>query len=239
MATKPILFTAWSVRAILAGHKTQTRRVAKPQPTLQDNGFWELRRDKHFFDPRDGKAVSVIRTNALDYLGDALVGIAPYQVGDVLWVRENLIMCGEVDTGAAWLAYAADNRDVCCTREQDQWAKDYDAPVQNGGLTYFKTIPSIHMPKWACRLFLRVTEVRAQRVQDISHEDALAEGCLGTDWVEGTPRIAGPHTDAGVLPVEEYESVWDRLNAKRGHPWSQNHWAWAYTFEQTEKPEDF
>ena len=89
------------------------------------------------------------------------------------------------------------------------------------------TIPSIFMPRWASRLTLIVTDVRVQRLQEISEDDAKAEGCPG--W------YSPAHPDQGVtdgrLPHEEFAELWDSLNAGRGYPWNSNPWICALTFD--------
>ncbi len=99
------------------------------------------------------------------------------------------------------------------------------------------------MPKWAARLWLRLTEVRVQRVQDISHEDCVAEGV----YRDILPRC-GDHPDLecwvwGPVPAhayvasrEAYEALWDAVNANRGFGWDENPWVWALTFERVTPP---
>lgn len=89
------------------------------------------------------------------------------------------------------------------------------------------------MPRWAARLFVRITDVRAQRLQDISEADAIAEGCSPSGWF---PTYADPDnvTGAEIAPaVEAYAALWDSINAKRS-PWARNPWVWAITFERIE-----
>jgi hypothetical protein len=86
--------------------------------------------------------------------------------------------------------------------------------------------PSIHMPRWASRILLEVTEVRVQRLQDISEEDADAEGVqVDLDVIDRIPYPAHPFKDAFV-------KLWDTINAKRGHGWETNPWVWAVSFRR-------
>lgn len=94
--------------------------------------------------------------------------------------------------------------------------------------------PSIHMPRWASRITLEVVSVRVERLQEITHEDALMEGCEGYDWVSSSPYISGPHTDSGELPREEFAALWDQLNADRGYSWDSNPWVWRVEFKRVE-----
>lgn len=147
-----------------------------------------------------------------DHYYDAIKGSdtwlkAPCQPGDVLWVRETwnyvLDMGPVIGNRIAKYVYKADKRLVD------------DIPWR----------PSIHMPRDAARLFLRVTDVRAEWVQDISEKDAKAEGVIANDAVKVSSYTWWFH------------QLWDELNAKRGYGWDTNPWVWVYTFERIDKPE--
>lgn len=148
MRERPILFSGPMVRAILAGTKTQTRRIVKPQPAMYEPGQC---------------------TDVSDMIADAL--ICPYgKPGDRLWVRENgwerpertpKMMRDGADT---WAPYYYD---------ADGWSEQDHADLKAWG---FKRRPSIHMPRSACRLVLEISGVRVERLQDISEADILAEG---------------------------------------------------------------
>lgn len=211
MAEKPILFSGPMVRAILAGKKTQTRRVVKPQP-LDGLGYMMGREKKYIIQcgedwPDDARDRAKI----------------PYQPGDTLWVRE---MWG-------WSAKLPISRlHDDCTRiaYPDLFAYRADAPAGN-----WCWRSSIHMPRRASRLSLLVTEVRAQRVQDISEEDAQAEGA---NYVrpDGIHHHGWRHDYSDVFPTARASFAWhwDRINGKK-HPWASNPWVFAYTFEIKER----
>ena len=195
MSIKPILFSTPMVQAILAGRKTMTRRVIVSHT---------------------GNCPKLYPVNEIfsDPIGAMYVGgvIRPrYQPGDILWVRET------------W-------REYCVRRQSD--SKNhycYKADHERGyvcfnGFCDLRWRPSIFMPKEAARLFLRVTDVRVERVQDISPEDCESEGYFEAEPVEPRPR-------------SWFSAVWDACNAKRGYGWDTNPWVWAYTFEPTDKPE--
>lgn len=155
-----ILFKSEMTKAILAGMKTQSRRVVKVQPQVTGaNGTASW---------RDAKAD--LWRNKEQYIRDC----CPYgSVGDMLWVREK---------------WAADRcydhmppRDIPCGRKIY-----YGSDVSPGWL---KSRPSIHMPRWASRITLEITDVRIQRLQEISGEDALAEGCSAQLLVDMLPKI--------------------------------------------------
>lgn len=211
---RPILFSGPMVRAILYGTKTQTRRVVKPQP--YSNGYHFDGRDIRCFNdylPPSATLLDVGRGRNR-YTTSDLEGweqSCPYGVpGDLLWVRE---------TWADYRYLACSNNGVgIATTSRTVYRAD------NGSEVYadLRWRPSIHMPRWASRLTLEITDVRVQRLQEISYEDVLAEGC---------PRKA-----AGADPAdfEWYRHLWDSINAKRGYSWESNPWVFALTFRRVE-----
>jgi hypothetical protein len=192
---RPILFSGPMVRAILDGQKRQTRRVVSD---------WALSRVNPYPDP-------AFFLDMPDY--------SPYgKAGDRLWVREAFRgpdHIGDGDQGVVGygIQYAADGAfvphgDCGC-----------DGPC-SGVLISHPLRPSIHMPRWASRLTLEVTEVRGERLQAITSVDARAEGCTATDRAS--------ETDA-------YHNLWDSLNAKRGYGWDVNPWVWVIAFQRIVK----
>jgi len=162
--------------------------------------------------------------------------------GDRLWVRETW-RPEERDDGFDGVRYAADDAFVLI----DETPKAADAWVQ----VYKRDgrwRPSIHMPRWASRLTLEITDVRVERLQDISEADARAEGIpldvwdaalvapnyltdgeFFQDWREDEPHFAKSER----IAVESYRTLWDSLNAKRA-PWSSNPWVWVLSFKRVE-----
>lgn len=184
MKEKPILFSTPMVRAIVTGRKTQTRRIVKPQPPVEDlpDGFsWQR-------DARSREYGLFSIDGSLKRLGYTC-GKPRYYPGDVLYVRETW---AKVDKR---IVYAAD------------------------GAAVLRWRPSIHMPRQLARIFLRVTAVRVERVNEISYEDAVAEG-----WDLATKQH----------PIEWYRALWDSLNANRGFRWTDAPWVWVYEFERCE-----
>lgn len=175
---KPILMTAFSVRAILAGRKTQTRRVMKPQP---------------WYNPR---------------LRDA-----PYQPGDQLWVRETWA----VDFSLDKVSHLEEETFVYYRADEASWENVWGV---DGGGCRGKWRPSIFMPRWASRLWLEVVNIRPEPLQDISEQDAIAEGLedagLGDRTFRGSDLV---WHDAGYC----YAALWDTINAKpkraKTNPW--------------------
>ena len=133
-----------------------------------------------------------------------------HQIGDVLWVRETWCQCATIN---GWLD------DVSLYG----YKADYDRVVP------WKWKPSIHMPREAARLFLRVTDVRVEKLQSITNEDGKREGVCGLCY--------DAQTGDEDYDITFFKVLWDGLNAKRGYGWDTNPWVWVYTFERCEKPE--
>lgn len=207
MKERPILFSAPMVRAILAGQKTQTRRIVKHAHVAEadawagnGDGTWQL---GVYGEGGVAACMDLVR--------------CPYGVpGDRLWVREMWCLAapdgdyhlnGEPQAwrprrdDGRWAYYAATDDDV--------------VNVDDDNRSPWK--PSIHMPRWASRLTLTVTSVRVELLQDISEADAVAEGVtpLQMDQGDSRPRFMG---------------LWDNINGERA-PWSSNPWVWVLNFE--------
>lgn len=154
---------------------------------------------------------------------------APYHIGMKLWVRETFwqdvrepIPCVmDVDGSCSYGPI-----DHCVKKEK---VDDFEALKKN---KFWKKRPSIFMPRWASRLTLQVTGVRAERIQDISEEDAKAEGvtipvsqdgqwlqCLTREYVPKKPTYR-----------EHFIMLWESINLKRGYGWDSNPWVWKYSF---------
>lgn len=232
MRDKPILFSGPMVRALLEGRKTQTRRVLKTETVVCREEPWRAHLGK------DG----VWRILADDRLVEGLIiPVLPYAVGDRLWVRET------------WSAQFWDPEDIdgaprefvgtpVAERTRDLLSNVYyrvEEAAKEGILAFVPEghwTPGIHMPRWASRLTLTVTDVRIQRVGEISEEDAVAEGVALAEPEVGSlggyvmygPR---PATDARWSGARDsYHDLWNHLNAKRGFGWDVNPWVVAVTF---------
>jgi hypothetical protein len=216
MSDKPILFSAPMVRALLAGTKTQTRRIIKPQPKLAPH-HEPVRVEQR----GECRWVWMVNTDRPSYqfaTGDWTSRIV---VGDRLWVREKHWGVERLGQGpTTHLIY------------DEEWAggfPDESAPLRPCGLD-FGPHPSIHMFRWASRLTLTVTEVRVQRLQDINEADADAE-CFGGDhpWVALPDLFPEPHEQWGHRSIPEcYGRLWDSINGPGS--WDANPWVAAYTF---------
>jgi len=140
------------------------------------------------------------------------------QPGDLLWVRETWKpLHSEND-----ILYRASHGEITRHLDQDKWF-EIDWRKRKDGWR-----PSIHMPRWASRITLRVKDVRVERVQEISPEDAMAEGIRHiARW---GPR--GELIQAMLDAPETFASLWNSINAKRGFGWDANPWVWVVEFEK-------
>lgn len=204
MKERPIIFSGPMVRAILAGRKTQTRRVVQPQPEFHgvkswSRGKWCEACDRwDFYVPTTGGVYTSSTTNG--------EWRCPYGVpGARLWVRET--WAGDDMKG---FVYRADHPGADLKR----------GDLDDGDQAIRSWKPSIHMSRWASRLTLEVKSVRVERVQEISEADAKAEGLRERD-------------DPGhqAFARDEFARYWNVINAKRGYGWDANPWVWVIGFE--------
>ena len=140
----------------------------------------------------------------------------PYgQPGELLWIRETFAK-----------RYADAERDP---------SDGIMYRADGGCIIEPRWTPGIHMPRWASRLTLRITDVRVQRVQEITPEDAISEGtrcwvCNGRVDGSSEEDCTCFHTKGAAVP--SFEVLWDSINAKRGYSWESNPWVWAISFER-------
>lgn len=232
---RPILLNDEMVRAILEGRKTQTRRIMKPQPVIDSNGWF--RWDGHKPNSKFGAYAS----NRIDLQAISIfVGVScPYgRPGDRLWVRETF---SDVNLqGAPGIAYRADDdiRDLMAEPSfqdedgafnyNDERLKTYHFAVWSEDLlsgSEGRWRPSIHMPRWASRIMLEITDVRVERLQDISGEDSAAEGV--TDPI-GSPRAYGVVTKQ--FARDQFMRLWESINGPDS--WQVNPWVWVVEFKR-------
>lgn len=192
MAIKPILFNAEMVRAILDGRKTVTRRLVK------------------FLSRKNPNWTGYVKDGLMLYNGrnEPCIKKAPYQLGDILYVRESY---SELSFG---YVYKADGENIDHLGNVIKWH------------------PSIHMPKEAARIWLKVTNVRVERLREISAESALAEGA--DKYI---------HTNGGLdenMTITSFIGIWNSTIKKSDldrYGWDANPWVWVIEFERCEKPE--
>ncbi|KKL75295.1 hypothetical protein LCGC14_2056300 [marine sediment metagenome] len=217
MTDHPIFFKSDMVRAILDGRKTQTRRIIKNMPKEWHRGQTGFENNPH------GDEEVIIHGDC----GSETI-YCRYSVGDLLWVRENVrTICysGGPDFGYGefCIEYLADEQLVKCPDELEKWWR------HNWHVRPSTTIPSIHMPKDACRLWLKVKSVRVERVQEISEADVRAEGVSGVcNFGENIDHVAGGCDCAR----DRFVGLWDSIYAKRGYGWEVNPGVWVVEFER-------
>ena len=228
MADRPILFSAPMVLALLAGRKTQTRRILKPQPPewatfcqqpdmLNVEHRWVPSRLWRWSEPEQTPRRALCAW-PVDAEGEHYWMRLPWQVGDRLWVRESWRTLQNVD--------CLKPRDLA----DDRTKVTYEADPENRNplWAFGKLRPSLFMPRWASRLTLLVTEVRVERLNVMSAADAIAEGIQDLR----TPE----HSDFGIPglvnaqhPVRAFWLLWDFINGKGA--WLANPWIVAVSFE--------
>lgn len=237
MKERPILFSGSMVRAIVEGKKTQTRRVVKPQPRghhWETMHGYELLVSDIYLESRGRCFVRFNHTiphpslRCDRFYDEDCAPFCPYgQVGDRLWVREKHARIPGM-TGMHLPHYFADGPIPTIDIRHD------------AGL--LGTYPSIHMPRWASRITLEITGVRVERLQDISEEDAVAEGlsCISKDGATYKYGIA----DRDGLPGNDdfgwhwfqweknprlaYRKLWESINGPGS--WAENPWVWVVQF---------
>jgi hypothetical protein len=207
----PILFTAPMVRAILEGRKTQTRRVIDFARIARCAG---ARKGRLFYSATfDSWAVE---GGDVDF---CLVDCPYGKPGDVLWVQEGFRVDELSSTGEwAGVVYRAGGETM-----KRIPADKCDMPSAQPRDSF---LSGRFMPRWASRLLLEVTDVRVERVEDISEEDAQAEGCPGVAFGPG------PNGSEGILPSDQFRTLWDSINAHRGYSWESNPYVWVVTFKR-------
>ena len=215
MRTKGILFSTPMVRAILDGIKTQTRRSVKPKYC---DSVFEMHQNLLCETEPPTPAVKLPDGRTRHKVRQFVPCKSRYDVGDILYVRETWLYDGI----NLRYVYKADEATNCAAK----WK------------------PSIHMPKSAARIFLRVTNVRCERLNDISNCDAKSEGVEATATKFGGCSVKNPGIDRCHKGCncfnsrENFAGLWDSINAKRGYSWDSNPWVWVYEFEHIEKPTD-
>jgi hypothetical protein len=225
MKERPILFSGPMVRALLEGRKTQTRRLVKPQPTLADpsgDGRWEWKRHENASDWTVSWWGSRMGDRSL------FANYCPYgQPGDRLWVRETWRPAERPEPKA--IDYRADFSEAELLA--DVQSEDPD----------LRWRPSIHMPRAKSRLLLEVTEVRAERLQGISEEDAIAEGARHFPDLPSLSRYGQDPRwsffDATSVDQclgsarHAFGNAWNKINGARAD-WDANPWVWAISFKR-------
>lgn len=218
MICKPILFNTDMVRAILANEKTQTRRIVKPN-YKDDECCLRVVTNQHTGE----KYLEKLDEDENPFPNPRFV-FSPYEIGDILWVRETWSTTDKCGLYPNWpidgihYMYKADDPD-CSAAKESRW------------------YPSIHMPKQAARIFLRVKEVRVEYLQEIAVDGCAAEGI----WDDYKTYSEKYHENLKKAAYQKaFSELWNSTIKKADMPkygWDANPWVWVIEFERCEKPE--
>lgn len=225
----PVLFNTDMVRAILDGRKTVTRRICKDvnEYVVPDMSFYDAEKRTYavhnFADKEHKDQLSIAERTC------------PICPGDILYVRESVFqgvghyldVSGEtVSVLTNDFEYYADG-----LHEKDHWKDKYER-------TWMHRRPSIHMPKEAARIWLKVKDVRVERLQEITEEQAKAEGAIDNRGFIHSPDNEYDHIHTAK---EHFSEIWNSTIKKSDldrYGWDANPWVWVIEFERCEKPED-
>ena len=202
MKERGMLFNGEMVRAILDGRKTLTRRPVK------NVGGDNCLITKHATKTKTGLRVHVIDS----------ISLCPYGVvGDRIWVRETHVVGVSTKTGVGYKATS-------------KW-EDFEDGTPNdfAGINW---IPSIHMPRWSSRITLEITDVRVERVRDISEEEARSEGFQSEGW---SPSFNDPCNSGGADSASAREKFFETWSAIYPGSWECNDWVWVIEFKRLEE----
>jgi hypothetical protein len=219
------------VRALLEGRKTQTRRIVKAQPQGTLLGLLER-------PIRSMQQEPVLRAwfGAGEDERSSTEITCPYgKPGDLLWVRETTEADHDTSEVVTLAKYAADGKPVLYPGPEEDERGEPDYGGSNAHWWGKRDVcPSIHMPRWASRLTLELTEVRVERLQEITAEGAIAEGIepvlTGTGercgWLDYEHEGTG--TGYYLEAVNSYDSLWESINGPGS--WDANPWVWVLSF---------
>ncbi|HIF6270565.1 hypothetical protein [Raoultella ornithinolytica] len=231
MKERGMIFNGEMVRALLSGRKTQTRRSMKVQPS---EGFTPMNMAlEPDYKARWYTPGIVDKEGYLQPASKEVFGVAnenegyscPFgAVGDRIWVREAFRVHSRA-TDVATLVYKAS--------ERNSWTEQtHRVPVAvcNKPATPEKWTPSLHMPRWASRILLEITDVRVERLNSISQEDAQAEGLELTGW---RPTYSDPDSGGEVItPYDNFAELWSSIYGDES--WQANPWVWVIEFKRVE-----
>jgi hypothetical protein len=254
---RPILFSDAMVRAILEGKKTQTRRLVRWRPYREgqqvDYAFSGLEAGYYHGGVPSSGWVLRSRGYGSCWNDRTKPEFCPFgDAGDLLWVREAWAPCdhmtsisGSVLDDPNDIAYRADLSALIWQGE----GKRSPADTRTWGWKNFKWRPSIYLPRWASRITLEVTQVRVQRLHEITGEDAIAEGlaCLtkdgqtfkygiaDRDGAPGNDDLGWHWREWNVDPRAAYARLWNQINGDRYVArWDANPWVWAISFRRVQ-----
>ena len=227
MREHPLLMQGPLVRATLAGLKTQTRRPIKPQP---DDDIVDVEYDAI----ADLWLGNTQEDNDLGYTSSWAMRCPLGQAGDRLWVRETWRPV--MESWRSFVEYGAGG-ELSTTGHADAMTKLTKVALRFPGgredIHSEQWHPSIHMPRWACRLVLPLVSVRVERVQDITEEDAEAEGIR--EWAKTDPKLCALRTAGFAVPSRPkflFRLCWISIYGEGS--WDANPWVWVAEWKEIE-----
>lgn len=223
---QPIIFNDWSVRRILAGEKSQTRRVVDTDKLPIDNPSFTRVSSPHHDEWDIGEPDSHRKLRRIR---------CPYgQPGDVLWVREAFRLPAKFDddSPSEAMLHGRPSPPLYCaggtSNHSGRWnpvRKDF--PPSDSEY-WGRKRPSIHLPRELCRLRLRVEDVRVKRLQEISAEEVQSEGVTRDD--EFLLRYDSRHLSAGEIYRRAFKHLWNEIHGTGA--WDENPWVWVVEFSR-------
>ena len=232
---KPILFKQEMVQAILEGRKTVTRRVLKKQPIYEKNSAYMgggVYRFEHYgFDlSKDWTNINLAKSEGKNI---------PFEVGDILWVRETWNICNmNYEDNAITFIYKADKSEeesAIRTIVTDKSFEKYERSMAENNSEWR---PSIHMPRSAARIFLKIKDIRVERLQDITEEQCLKEGCKAKVISSYMGQLPFSNEENFQLANRlAFQNIWDSAIKKQDldkYSWNANPWVWVIEFERVE-----
>jgi len=235
MKIKPILFSTPMVQAILNGSKTQTRRTQGLEK-FNTNPDWFIYECKSSHKQSNGSYTHYmehcdVRGNPL---GKYSTVESKIKTGDILWVRETFAEYSKEITDATYV-YKAD--------VDKNMQEVFEVYKHNKLVSNWK--PSIFMPKKACRIFLEVADIRLERLQNISEEDARDEGASQGIKIDDFVKLVNASSkltkQSALNPMSTYKlgfmKIWADIYGLDN--WQSNPWVWVYTSKKCDKPQNF
>jgi len=223
----PIIFNGWSIRRMLAGKKTQTRRIMKPQPPHN-----QVHGPKLYTPAKDGPNGKIVP-------GEQIYGVygphgewdrrCPYgPPGDVLWARESFRLPADADDESP-SEYVESWEQARSARITTHYCADSD--TNDPGIKWGRKRPSIHMPRELCRLRLRVEDIRVERVQEISADEAHAEGIKPLQQPHYEPKTTlQARKVQGAILIAQFANKWGEIHGDGA--WERNDYVWVIEFSR-------
>lgn len=225
MKVVPMLFNTEMVKAIIDGRKTVTRRLVTPQPQDSGEGY-------HLWPSK--KLETMVRVSDIEHMPayqeayhlDIIKESCPVaNIGDLIYVRETIYGLFSIQPESD--TYEFYKR---LTRDIKYVADGGDLPKTTRHCKAWKTVPSIHMPRWASRITLRVTDIRIERVQDITETQAKNEGVSRNVWFKPHGSIEDDWLNDGDLKSKyktSFANIWESIHKN----WDENPYVWVIEFD--------